>query len=117
MHSFFKGLRLSLEHFVQVTRGVADLLTEASSEHSPQFSMPPLLLSLQARHFFLLSALSLGKYPVLQSSALTQDVAEVGLETVFRYRLALHSVYVAALVPGADNWSGLVHLTQLAMPV
>ena len=56
MHSFFKGLRLPLEHFVQVMSTVEDLLAEESSEHSAQFSMPPSDALLHEAHLFPLSA-------------------------------------------------------------
>ena len=79
-----RGLRLFVEHFVQVIRVFPALLAGVSSEHSAQLSMPPFAAVLQRMHFFLFSTLSLGKYPVLQSFALTQEVVGVALETVFR---------------------------------
>ena len=108
MHSFFKGLRLFLEHFVQVMRAVEDLLAEGSSEHSAQSVMPPLALSLQGRHFFLPPALSLGKYPALQVAAVTQLAGDPS----FKYRSAWHSVQVAGVFAAPD----VVHFRHPSTP-
>ena len=95
MHSFFKGLRLSLEHFVQVTRGVVDLLAEGSSEHSAQFSMPPLLASLHGTHLFPALSSALGKSPDPHPDASTQEVES---PAVLRYLPVSHFVHMTLLL-------------------
>ena len=111
---------LLFPHFVQVTRGVEDPLAEGSSEHLPQLSMPPFAAVPQETQTFL-SPLELSVVGKCVPSSLhvdssRQDVVGVSPVTAFRYRSVVHSVHVAALVPGADNWSGLVHLAQFLIP-
>ena len=91
MHSFFKGLRLPLEHFVQVTRGVVDLLAEGSSEHSLQFSIPPSDALLHEAHLFPALSSALGKNPDPHPDASTQEVESL---VVLRYLPASHFVHV-----------------------
>ena len=118
-HASPSGLSLFEVHSVHVTAAPA-LADDAVREHFAQFSIPPFAVVPQETHTFL-SPLELSVVGKCVPSSLhvdssRQDVVGVSPVTAFRYRSVVHSVHVAALVPGADNWSGLVHLAQFLIP-
>ena len=82
-------------HFAQVIRIAPALLAEGSSEHSPQFSMPPSATVLHAAHPFPVLSSALGKNPDPHSDASTQEVESL---VVLRYLSASHFVHVTLLL-------------------